>query len=197
MFKKEIKGALNTIHGARMEELKKVSIDCYASSIGNPNCFSDGKIIDNRDKKLGAWFPEQSVSKMDDIVTSRIAVRASNFSGSNLELLNAPILFIRCDDKDLSVFISWDDYLGSSRNGGKEIRVRRDKEEPFTLKWSLSTDDKATFADKPHDFIKSLYGVKILMAETTPYRDAPILAVFPVENIEYAVQPVLEACGKK
>src|SRR5256885_9506138 len=65
-------------------------------------------------------------------------------------------------------------------------------------KWPLSTDNKATFY--PGDaaaFLEQLLAANRFVAQTTPYSESPITAVFDVAGLSAAVKPLREVCPAK
>lgn len=88
--------------------------------------------------------------------------------------------------------MAWSDYLGS------EARVtwRVGDEDAEVARWSLSTDNEATFY--PYDdisFIKQLLGTDRFVAQVTPYDESPITAVFDLTGLANVIHPLQEACG--
>ena len=67
-----------------------------------------------------------------------------------------------------------------------------------TQQWPLSTDKKATFY--PRDdaaFLEQLLTSNSFVAQTTPYGESPITAVFDLTGLTAAVKPLREVCPPK
>lgn len=103
-------------------------------------------------------------------------------------------LVIRCrPGKETEAFINWGEYLGSDP---PRVTTRLDDDEPKERTWNASTDSRSTFYPlDPIEFIESLFGRRRLVAQTTPFNEAPKTVVFTLAGVEEAVANVREACG--
>ncbi|HYS62153.1 MAG TPA: hypothetical protein VEM27_16295, partial [Gemmatimonadales bacterium] len=92
-------------------------------------------------------------------------------------------------------FINWNSYLGLEQT---PVITRLGAGEAKNQKWPLSTDNKATFY--PGDaaaFLEQLLAADRFVAQTTPYSESPITAVFDVAGLSAAVKPLREVCPAK
>lgn len=107
-------------------------------------------------------------------------------------------LVLRCQRQHLDVFVSWGRYgiLGSGLSGHREWRVtvRFDTGIHQTGSWSRSTDDAATFAPRPHQFLRLLRQYHRLFVWTHSGWGDPLTSVFELSGARPIVQDVLDAC---
>ena len=94
---------------------------------------------------VGAWIVSQSVDEMTD-----------ERMGSMLQLSEGESegLMIRCAAGELSVFIAWQEYMGGDTL--VDVMHRLPPDTPETSRWSLSTDNTATFHRQPLHFAAQL-----------------------------------------
>jgi type VI secretion system protein VasI len=63
-------------------------------------------------------------------------------------------------------------------------------------RWDLSTDSKATFAPAwAGDLLKEMAGSNSFIAQTTPYGESPVTAIFDTSGLREALKPLMEVCG--
>jgi type VI secretion system protein VasI len=87
----------------------------------------------------------------------------------------------------------WNDYLGSDRIA---VTTRIGDQEAETKRWSLSTDNSATFyPGNDTDFIRAMFAGDRLVAQTTPYNESPVTAVFNTTGLETAITDLRKTCG--
>jgi type VI secretion system protein VasI len=113
-------------------------------------------------------------------------------SGANR--FGTPIgLLIRCSNGSTELFIAWQDYLGSD---SPRVQSRIGDAKPSDMRWNLSTSSDSTFYPKDAvAFVKSMFGESQFVAQTQPYSEGNVTAVFNITGIEEAVVNVREACG--
>ena len=101
-------------------------------------------------------------------------------------------MVLRCQSNKTESYVSWQDYLG-----GDDVWVtdRIDSKEPSTLKWGLSTDQKASFHPKPLEFIKALYEAQTYVAQVTPYNESPVTALFDLSGVKSVVTAIRKECN--
>ena len=139
----------------------------------------------------GTWVTNVSKSKIDDSETVVLDLTSPDAITVHLDA-TFPRLILRCAQGEASVFINWDAYLGLNETS---VLTRLDKEPAQTSTWSLSTDNKSTFAPgNGADFIKDLLSHKVLVAQVTPYDESPVTVSFPLEGLDNAVKPLQEDC---
>jgi type VI secretion system protein VasI len=142
-------------------------------------------------KGVGQWRITSEKSPIDDSVNVFVSVEADAEIRSGYTVVR-PTLFLRCAEKKTSVFINWGVYLGLDRT---QMLTRLDTDPAQTGAWSVSTDSKAVFVlGSDIAFAKGLFGHGKLLAQVTPYGESPVMAQFPITNIEEAIKPLRDAC---
>lgn len=121
------------------------------------------------------------------VVLHREAVEVRNRSDAG-----APILYVRCKSSTTELYIDWHDYIPGASH---QVTTRLDRGPTQARQWALSRSNIATFyPDSPIDFLQALMQSKLLYAEATPYNAAPVTAVFNLEGLTDAIQPLRTAC---
>lgn len=134
----------------------------------------------------GLWEVDTSTNPIDDSKTVTVSMYADQ---------KAAGLLLRCLRGKPGAFIAWFKYLGSD---APSVLTRMGDGKPVTRRWSLSTDNTATFV--PGDeaaFIKELMTVDRFVAQVTPYSSSPITAVFDVRGLANAARSLMETCKLK
>lgn len=107
--------------------------------------------------------------------------------------LHTPILYVRCKRGATELYIDWHDYIPGSTH---QVTTRLDRGPTQARMWSLSRSNVATFyPDSPVDFLQALMQADLLYTEATPYNTSPVTAVFDVEGLAEAIQPLRTQCG--
>ena len=142
----------------------------------------------NSGNTTGDWLVDVDVNPIDDSTTVTLILEASEGSSS----YGDPIYILaRCMSGDTDVFISWDDYLGREAN----VLTRVGDDQAVTQRWSMSTDQTATFHPQPINFLKELMTSTQLVAQITPYNESPTTAIFKINGLSEAVEPLRQECG--
>lgn len=144
----------------------------------------------------GKWDISRDKNPLDD--TERVILRLVAESGTSR--WNDRIVFIaRCQSTETEAYIVWNDYLGNDgdyRREYKNVTVRVGAEQASTQRWTLSTDSKATFApDWAGTLLKKMTAANAFIAQTTPYNESPVMAIFDTTGMEEAMRPLMEVCG--
>jgi len=152
-------------------------------------------------KKAGAsnWTVSDSTNPLDDsrtVVLSTVAKSGKSSWGKYITLI------ARCQSNKTEVYINWNDYLGDDSSSVyseyKYVTTRIGTSKSEENKWSLSTDSKATFAPGwGGDWIKKISAADEFVAQTTPYNESPVTAVFDVSGLRDAAEPLASTCGWK
>jgi type VI secretion system protein VasI len=140
-------------------------------------------------ERTGKWEVREERNALDDSRTVYLALAADSGAA---RFGRAPILVARCQSNRTEVFVLWHSYLGSD---GRDVTVRIDRGTARSERWSLSTSEDATFAPAPIAFLRGLSGARELVLQVTPYREAPITAVFDPSGLAAALAPLAEACN--
>lgn len=178
------------VYFASSDEFLTVMNRCYLGSS------KDGIGGSNASENLG-WVTNTNINPVDDTKTVTAVLNAdegqSRFDG--------PVsLVVRCQSNRTDLFARWRDYLGDDSNSVYEewkwVTVRVGSNPASREKWSLSTDNEATFAPgSPIGLLKRLADEDRLVLQTTPYNESPVTAVFDMTGFREAVAPVAEECG--
>ena len=139
--------------------------------------------------KVGSWEVSDEINPLDDTRSVRlgqIAESGQSSMGSSIALV------LMCQSGETDLAINWSDYLGS------EVRVttRVGRQRAETKRWNLSTNSQASFyPDNAREFILTeLMNADRFIAQTTPYNENPVTAVFDLTGLSQAIEPLLEAC---
>ena len=104
-----------------------------------------------------------------------------------------PILYVRCKGGATELYIDWHDYIPGATH---QVTTRLDRNPTQARMWNLSRSNIATFyPGSPIDFLQTLMAADRLYAEATPYNTAPVTALFDLEGLTDAIQPLRSACG--
>lgn len=137
----------------------------------------------------GKWLAEVDINPMDDSKTVVFVLMASEGKSSWGKI---PILVLRYKSGETSVYVKWQDYLGSEAY----VTCRIGSDKPQRKRWPLSTNSKATFyPDSPEGFIARLLTVEKLVLQVTPYSETPVTAVFDVRGLQETAEPYNDIHG--
>ena len=137
----------------------------------------------------GKWEVEVETNPVDDSKTVTAYLAAD--SGKNR--WNRPVVAIaRCQSNSTDFFISWGDYLAGD---GADVLTRIGSNPATTEEWSLSTNKKATFKEKPITFLKKMAKEDKLVTQVTPFNQSPVTAIFDIRGLDEALKPLREACN--
>lgn len=142
------------------------------------------------ENSAGDWFVQSQKNPIDDSQTTFLALEAEQGSSRWGE----PVaLVIRCKSNKTEMWINWQDYLGNSR---VMVTTRIGDQEAETKPWSLSTDNQSSFyLRSPIAFIKRMMSTNSFVAQTTPYNENPVTAVFSTSGLESAIEPLRKNCN--
>lgn len=138
----------------------------------------------------GKWSVSATVSPIDDSKNVTLSLEANESVGARYRRVT-PTLILRCKEKKTDAYITWDAYLGLEETS---VLTRLDDRPASRSEWSLSTDNKATFAPQPKTFIKTLLGHSRLVSQVTPYSESPVLVTFDLAGLDVALKPLSDAC---
>ena len=137
----------------------------------------------------GKWRVSSKTNPINDSKTVTLFLQADSGQSN----WGDPVtLIIRCMSNQTELYISWNDYLGSSAS----VLTRVGSNQAQTKSWGLSTDSKATFHPRGTiDFIKSMMQSPKLVTQTTPYNVSPVTAIFDTSGLSTAIKPLRETCA--
>lgn len=164
-------------------------LECYDNLSRKNNLTVQRKTAPQKVGGIGKWIVSSENNPIDDSTTVTLFVRADS---GNTKFDNSTSMAVRCKTGEIEVYISWGHYLGSDNSHNVLVRVGKSKAEKS--KWGLSTDRKGTFHPNPKAFLKSMLAETSLVAQTIPYNESPVIAVFNIEGINNAVGKLKEAC---
>ena len=169
--------------GIMDEELRLKAYDALAEKLGfRPT-------IREQQDSVGKWLVEVDINPMDDSKTVVLVLIADEGTTS---WGKRPILVLRYKSGKTSVYVNWQDYLGSEAY----VTCRIGNDKPKSQRWSLSTDSKATFyPESSEGFIARLLTVEKLVLQVTPYSETPVTAVFDVRGLQETAQPYNDIHG--
>lgn len=105
---------------------------------------------------------------------------------------NLPVLSIACAEGELEVAIDWKTYLG----GKNELLIRMGERDAMQADWRREAGDQITILPEgAADFVRELRAVDRLLAQTVPFGEDPVTAVFDVRGLDSALVPVQQACN--
>lgn len=159
---------------------------------------------DDLEKKLDLKGPKQEVindkgkwnvtidrSPIDDSQQVILTLDAETTVQGNFNSYT-PTLVLRCSENKTEAYIVWGIYLGV---GKTRVLTRLDQDRARTRNWSLSTDNKATFAPGNNVyFIKKLMKHRKLLVQTVPYGANPVMTTFQLDGLNEAIKPLRKAC---
>lgn len=161
--------------------------DSIAQSLGYSRAPTAAKVTGS-----GAWQVSTQKNPLDDTRTVYLSLSATT---GQSRFGDAVWLIVRCESGKVNAFINWSSYLGLKET---PVTTRLGTGEAKTQSWPLSTDKKATFY--PRDaaaFLEQLLSTDRFVAQTTPYNESPITAVFELAGLSAAVKPLREVCPAK
>jgi len=179
-----------TVGRCAMQEgdLKRlVCYDSVAKSLGYTRTPSATNVAG-----AGEWRVSTEQNPLDDSRTVILSLAAT--SGQS-RLGEAVRLIVRCQSGKIHAFIIWSSYLGLEKT---LVTTRLGPGDAKTQPWPLSTDNQATFyPGNDAAFLEQLLSSDRLVAQTTPYSESPITAVFDLAGLSAAIKPLREVCPTK
>lgn len=168
---------------ARLACFDAVTADVGASEVGEEA--SAPSPVPSTD--TGAWEVKVEVDPISD---DKVLTAAVGSDGQTTGF-RKPLLFVRCKNTSLEVFIVWNEFLADESS----VTARIDDREPITSRWDQSTDQTASFSPQPKEILLSLIDAKRFSARITPYRSGPITASFPLDGLGTILTAHEDTCG--
>lgn len=129
----------------------------------------------------------------DPITDEKIVVTTLKSNDFKPTYKGLTALLIRCDNRKVEIFVSFDDYLGSNSIA---VISRVDKDKPVTKKWSLSTNKQSAFyPSNDKQLLRRLFSAEQFVVRATPYNESPKTLIFDVKGIYNALEPYQQTCG--
>ena len=148
--------------------------------------------------ETGGWRVSRSTNALDDSTTVVAVLNATEGVGG---IMPEPIsLIARCQSNTTEVYINWydflgDDDLGNPRSSRKRVTYRFPPADAETEMWGVSTDNDSTFVARAIPFLRTMVESDRLVAQTTPYNEAPSTAIFDLTGARSALEPLAETCN--
>lgn len=145
----------------------------------------------------GDWLVREDVNPIDD---SRRVVLVLEAESGKARFGQPVRLVARCQSDKTEVYINWHDYLGDDSSSvyeeWKYVTERVGERTSIRRKWTVSTDNSATFApNSPIALLKQIATVERFVAQVTPHNESPVTAIFRVTGLRQALVPLAAACN--
>src|SRR3989441_8818920 len=95
-----------------------------------------------------------------------------------------PVLVVRCQDRELDVFVAAGSVLDSDDNVMTPVRMQWGSEAPAESRWSRSTDSTSAFAPDPRALLRQLASNPDLRLEIRPSGKSAQLIRFNARGLE-------------
>jgi type VI secretion system protein VasI len=143
----------------------------------------------NSTADVGKWAVSTKVNPIDDSQVILFVLTADSGEG----VYGGPIvLVIRYNNQETEVYINWSSYMG--RDAYVTLRVGQETAQQD--EWMMSSDSKATFyPGNTIELIKRMLTGDKLVAQSTPYSENPITAIFDIKGLKNATAPYVEVMG--
>ncbi|PYO86081.1 MAG: hypothetical protein DMD66_14215 [Gemmatimonadetes bacterium] len=105
-----------------------------------------------------------------------------------------PVLLVRCQDRELDVFVATGTVLESDDNVTTPVRMQWGSEAPAESRWSRSTDSTSAFAPEPRALLRQLAFHPDLRLEIRPSGKSAQLIRFNARGLERHMAQVDAAC---
>jgi TonB family protein len=105
-----------------------------------------------------------------------------------------PVLLVRCQDRELDVFVSTGSVLESADNVMTPVRIQWDSEATVESRWTRSTDSTSAFAPDPRALLRQLVSNPDLRLEIRPSGKSAQLIRFNARGLERHMSQVDAAC---
>src|SRR5213594_4032341 len=105
-----------------------------------------------------------------------------------------PVLLVRCQDRELDVFVATGSVLDSDDNVMTPVRMQWGSEAPAESRWSRSTDSTSAFAPDPRALLRQLASNPDLRLEIRPSGKSAQLIRFNARGLERHMAQVDAAC---
>jgi TonB family protein len=105
-----------------------------------------------------------------------------------------PVLLVRCQDRELDVFVSTGSVLDSDDHVMTPVRIQWGSEPLAESRWSRSTDSTSAFAPDPRALLRQLVSNPDLRIEIRPSGKSAQLIRFNARGLERHMAQVDAAC---
>jgi TonB family protein len=105
-----------------------------------------------------------------------------------------PVLVVRCQDRELDVFVATGSVLDADDNVMTPVRIQWRGAAPAESRWSRSTDSTSAFAPDPRALLRQLVSNPDLRLEIRPSGKSAQLIRFNARGLERHMSQVDAAC---
>jgi len=105
-----------------------------------------------------------------------------------------PVLLVRCQERELDVFLSTGSVLDSDDNVLTPVRIQWGSEPPADSRWRRSTDSTSAFAPDPRALLRQLVSNPDLRIEIRPSGKSAQIIRFNARGLERHMSQVDAAC---
>src|SRR2546426_746819 len=105
-----------------------------------------------------------------------------------------PVLVVRCQDRELDVFVATGSVLDSDDKVMTPVRIQWGSEAPAEGRWSRSTDSTSAFAPDPRALLRQLASNPDLRLEIRPSGKSAQLIRFNARGLERHMSEIDAAC---
>src|SRR5881396_1136732 len=105
-----------------------------------------------------------------------------------------PVLLVRCQDRELDVFVATGSVLESDDNVMTPVRLQWGSAAPAESRWSRSTDSTSAFAPDPRALLRQLASNPDLRLEIRPSGKSAQLIRFNARGLERHMSQIDAAC---
>jgi type VI secretion system protein VasI len=173
----------------RIGRINTNSTGAPPSGIGIPN-----PPLTNTESK---WIANESESEMDSSKSYGVGLQSENEIEGWLKK-SKPILYVRCKERKIEVYISMEMAASVEYGGGHSVRLRFDDGQPVKQNWSQSTDNEALFfKGDAVGLAKKIAQTQTFKFEFVPFNGSPQVAQFDVRGFPPHLDKLLSTCKKK
>jgi len=134
--------------------------------------------------RFGDWKISEKTDEMTDeriliLYTKSKDTQFFNYSS------NEGLLVIRSTNGKLNLYVNWGGFITTE---SAQVTYRIGDNEAKTEHWSMSTDNKATFAKRPIEIVNKMKNEKRALFRVTPYGDSPITFSFDITGLDSLIK---------
>lgn len=151
------------------------------------------------------WQPFTHTDKMDDSQVIAVKLLADEDVRTMYGRSYRPRFTIGCQKNTTRAYFdvgtplstetrAWESDSAYGYRSGTPLRLRIDKDPPFSNLGDTSTDGESAFVSNPTTALKKMIGRQTLLVEYTPMGSAPQTVTFTIDGIGDAIADVRKAC---
>jgi type VI secretion system protein VasI len=168
-----------------LESTGEDRLRCYDTIFGTT------PLIETPVSGTGDWNVNITADPLSD--ERRVTLQLLANSGNTL--LASRTLVIRCNNGDLDLYVSWNDYLADNT----DVTYRIGSSEPVRKNWSKSSNSQTTFFPGENiaiqEVIDEMANADQFIARILPYNSNPVTAIFNTAGLSNGLVPLRETCS--